>query len=117
MTYSSFLFSTFSLFIFPNQELIDPIFQPIFLSFSTFSLFIFPHQELIDPIGNGDEFLREAAIMSDFDHPNVVRFIGVVWQAIPHCPKYLVLELLEGGDLLSFVRNYRPIKVNISVEF
>ncbi|XP_035825708.1 ALK tyrosine kinase receptor [Aplysia californica] len=51
------------------------------------------------------DFLMEAVIVSKFNHPNIVRFIGVCFEQHPH---YLVLELLEGGDLKSFLRNARP---------
>lgn len=43
--------------------------------------------------------------MSKFNHPNIVRFIGV---SFDKNPKYIVLELLAGGNLKNFLREERP---------
>ncbi|XP_033330553.2 anaplastic lymphoma kinase isoform X2 [Megalopta genalis] len=51
------------------------------------------------------DFMMEALIMSKFNHPNVVHFIGV---SFDKNPKYIVLELLAGGDLKNFLREERP---------
>ncbi|CAL1547116.1 unnamed protein product [Lymnaea stagnalis] len=51
------------------------------------------------------DFLMEAVIVSKFNHPNIVKFIGVCFDQRPH---YLVLELLEGGDLKTFLLQARP---------
>ncbi|KAK2191827.1 hypothetical protein NP493_44g04010 [Ridgeia piscesae] len=51
------------------------------------------------------DFLMEALIMSKFNHSNIVRFIGVCFEKHP---RFIVLELLEGGDLKSFLRESRP---------
>ncbi|KAH9489542.1 hypothetical protein Btru_037420 [Bulinus truncatus] len=51
------------------------------------------------------DFLMEAVILSKFNHPNIVKFIGVCFNERPH---YLVLELLEGGNLKSFLLQARP---------
>ena len=45
-----------------------------------------------------DEFLREAEIMKQFRHPNIVEFICVSQQCI-------IMELMSGGDFLTFLRN------------
>jgi len=50
------------------------------------------------------DFLMEALIMSKFKHRNIVRFIGVCFEKMP---RFLVLELLGGGDLKSFLRSSR----------
>ena len=55
------------------------------------------------------DFLMEALIMSKFQHPNIVRFIGVCFEKHP---RYIVLELLEGGDLKTFLRDSRPKPVS-----
>ncbi|KAL1518252.1 hypothetical protein ABEB36_001900 [Hypothenemus hampei] len=52
-----------------------------------------------------DDFLTEALIMSKFNHPNIVHFIGVCFDKHP---KFIVLELLTGGDLKNFLRESRP---------
>ncbi|GFN82349.1 hypothetical protein PoB_000885500 [Plakobranchus ocellatus] len=51
------------------------------------------------------DFHMEAVIVSQFNHPNIVKFIGVCFS---HHPHYIVLELLEGGDLKTFLRAARP---------
>ncbi|KAG5882653.1 hypothetical protein JTB14_018342 [Gonioctena quinquepunctata] len=51
------------------------------------------------------DFLMEALIMSKLKHPNIVHFIGVCFDKHP---RYIVLELLTGGDLKNFLRESRP---------
>ena len=55
------------------------------------------------------DFMMEALIMSKFKHPNVVQFIGVSFDMHP---RYIVLELLAGGDLKNFLREERPKPVS-----
>ncbi|KAH8027770.1 hypothetical protein HPB51_009437 [Rhipicephalus microplus] len=57
--------------------------------------------ELSSPESEKD-FVTEACIMSKFNHPNIVRFIGVCFEKMP---RFIVLELLPGGDLKSFLGN------------
>ena len=59
------------------------------------------------------DFMMEALIMSKFNHPNIVHFIGV---SFDKNPKYIVLELLAGGNLKNFLREERPRAV-ISAPF
>ncbi|XP_077174308.1 tyrosine-protein kinase Fes/Fps isoform X2 [Paroedura picta] len=47
-------------------------------------------------------FLQEARILKQYDHPNIVRLIGVCTQKHPI---YIVMELVQGGDFLSFLRH------------
>lgn len=56
------------------------------------------------------DFMMEALIMSKFNHPNIVHFIGV---SFDKHPRYIVLELLAGGDLKNFLREERPRSVSI----
>ncbi|XP_017880511.1 ALK tyrosine kinase receptor isoform X2 [Ceratina calcarata] len=51
------------------------------------------------------DFMMEALIMSKFNHPNIVHFIGVSFDEDPKC---IVLELLAGGNLKNFLREERP---------
>ncbi|KAM4694185.1 ALK tyrosine kinase receptor [Discoglossus pictus] len=51
------------------------------------------------------DFLMEALIISKFSHQNIVRCIGVSLQALP---RFILLELMAGGDLKSFLRQTRP---------
>lgn len=51
------------------------------------------------------KFMKEAILMNNFDHPNIVKLLGVCLEG----PKqYLILELMEGGDLLNFLRASSP---------
>ncbi|XP_074983146.1 ALK tyrosine kinase receptor isoform X1 [Caretta caretta] len=56
------------------------------------------------------DFLMEALIIrcvnkSKFNHQNIVRCVGVSLQALP---RFILLELMAGGDLKSFLRETRP---------
>ncbi|KAM4631310.1 tyrosine-protein kinase Fes/Fps isoform 1-T1 [Polymixia lowei] len=57
-----------------------------------------------------NRFLMEARILKQYDHPNIVKLIGVCTQKQPI---YIVMELVQGGDFLSFLRsegqNLRPM--------
>ncbi|NXM66645.1 ROS1 kinase, partial [Serilophus lunatus] len=50
------------------------------------------------------EFLKEAHLMSKFDHPHILKLLGV---CLLNEPQYLILELMEGGDLLNYLRGAR----------
>ncbi|XP_051020218.1 proto-oncogene tyrosine-protein kinase ROS isoform X2 [Acomys russatus] len=50
------------------------------------------------------EFLKEAHLMSKFNHPNILKQLGV---CLLSEPQYIILELMEGGDLLSYLRKAR----------
>jgi serine/threonine protein kinase len=53
-------------------------------------------------------------VCSRFKHPNIVRFIGICFY---HQLTMIILELLEGGDLKSFLRQSRPSLVKLFVRF
>jgi len=48
------------------------------------------------------KFLQEGRILKQYDHPNIVRFIGI---CVQKQPIMIVMELVPGGSLLSFLRN------------
>ncbi|KAM4766795.1 tyrosine-protein kinase Fes/Fps isoform 1-T1 [Cyanocitta cristata] len=50
-------------------------------------------------------FLQEARILKQYRHPNIVRLIGVCTQKQPI---YIVMELVQGGDFLTFLRSEGP---------
>ncbi|NXG50631.1 ROS1 kinase, partial [Psilopogon haemacephalus] len=54
------------------------------------------------------EFLKEAHLMSKFDHPHILKLLGV---CLLNEPQYIILELMEGGDLLSYLRGARKQKL------
>ncbi|KAM7424034.1 hypothetical protein PAMA_000412 [Pampus argenteus] len=49
-----------------------------------------------------NKFLMEARILKQYDHPNIVKLIGVCTQKQPI---YIIMELIQGGDFLSFLRH------------
>ncbi|XP_033372914.1 tyrosine-protein kinase Fes/Fps isoform X3 [Parus major] len=51
------------------------------------------------------KFLQEARILKQYRHPNIVRLIGVCTQKQPI---YIVMELVQGGDFLTFLRTEGP---------
>ncbi|KAG7511008.1 ALK tyrosine kinase receptor [Solea senegalensis] len=51
------------------------------------------------------DFLMEALIISKFSHQNIVCCVGVSLQAMP---RFILLELMAGGDLKTFLRETRP---------
>jgi RIO-like serine/threonine protein kinase len=62
------------------------------------------------PAAEKSKFLKEAEILKQYDHPNIVRLIGVCAEKDP---VYIIMELLPGGSLLDFLRkkgNHQPKK-------
>ena len=47
------------------------------------------------------DFLAEASIMGQFDHPNVIRLEGVVTRSRP---LMIITEFMENGSLQAFIR-------------
>uniref|UniRef100_T1J3P8 Tyrosine-protein kinase n=1 Tax=Strigamia maritima TaxID=126957 RepID=T1J3P8_STRMM len=48
------------------------------------------------------KFLQEGRILKQYDHPNIVKLIGM---CVQKQPIMIVMELVLGGSLLNFVRN------------
>jgi serine/threonine protein kinase len=48
-----------------------------------------------------EDFLSEASVMGQFDHPNIVKFYGVVTRVEP---VMIIMELMENGSLYDFLR-------------
>lgn len=57
------------------------------------------------------EFLQEAHLMSNFKHEHILRLIGVCFDMDS---LFIIMELMQGGDLLSFLRQSRPQMVKQS---
>ncbi|XP_060523893.1 proto-oncogene tyrosine-protein kinase ROS isoform X2 [Cylas formicarius] len=51
-----------------------------------------------------NEFLQEAQLMSHFKHEHILQLLGVCLDNDPH---FIIMELMQGGDLLMFLRNSR----------
>eukprot|EP00062_Callorhinchus_milii_P014320 gi/632963423/ref/XP_007897871.1/ PREDICTED: proto-oncogene tyrosine-protein kinase ROS [Callorhinchus milii] len=58
------------------------------------------------------EFLKEAHLMRQFDHPHILRLLGV---CLLNEPQYIILELMEGGDLLTYLRESRTVPLRRSL--
>lgn len=56
-----------------------------------------------------EEFLKEAQLMSNFKHEHIMRLIGVCFHADE---LYIIMELMQGGDLQGFLRQSRPTVVS-----
>ena len=53
-----------------------------------------------------EEFMSESAIMLDFDHPNVLKLLGVCFDAHDDFP-LIILPYMANGDLKTFLVNKR----------
>ncbi|KAG1688502.1 hypothetical protein DVH05_003593 [Phytophthora capsici] len=51
-----------------------------------------------------NQFLTEAKMTATMDHPNVVSFVGVAWDALSDI--CVVLEFMDGGDLRGLLDQY-----------
>ena len=51
------------------------------------------------------KFLQEGRILKQYDHPNIVKFIGI---CVQKQPIMIVMELVPGGSLLTYLRNSGP---------
>lgn len=62
------------------------------------------------------DFLSEASIMGQFDHPNVIHLEGVVTKS---SPVIIITEFMENGSLDSFlrVRDFFKLCLSIIVDF
>lgn len=56
------------------------------------------------------EFLQEAQLMSNFKHKHILSLIGVCFDVDTF---YIIMELMQGGDLLSFLRQSRRGEVSL----
>ncbi|KOB64926.1 Tyrosine-protein kinase receptor [Operophtera brumata] len=57
------------------------------------------------------DFLKEAVLMSNFKHEHILRLLGVCLDADSD---YIIMELMEGGDLLSYLRAKRASLVSLT---
>ncbi|XP_063216956.1 tyrosine-protein kinase Fer isoform X4 [Bacillus rossius redtenbacheri] len=54
------------------------------------------------PDDHRKKFLQEGRILKQYDHPNIVKLIGI---CVQKQPVMIVMELVPGGSLLTFLRN------------
>ena len=52
-----------------------------------------------------EEFFREATLMNNFNHPNILQLLGVCCEHEPYC---MILEHMAEGDLNSLLRRNNP---------
>ncbi|KAI0957880.1 hypothetical protein AcW1_006129 [Taiwanofungus camphoratus] len=53
--------------------------------------------------------IKELKLLGDFDHPNIVRFLGVsIPENARETPVMIISELCSNGDLFDYVRNVNP---------
>ena len=52
------------------------------------------------------EFLKEAKTASALKHDNIVDLIGVCIES-----NFIILELMEGGDLLTYLKDMKKVKI------
>jgi serine/threonine protein kinase len=64
----------------------------------------FVHHEL------ANDLLKECHKMSEFDHPNVLKLVGVCLDGGP--APYIVMPFMENGSLLSYLRKERDVLVS-----
>ncbi|XP_022081965.1 proto-oncogene tyrosine-protein kinase ROS-like [Acanthaster planci] len=55
-----------------------------------------------------EEFLKEAVLMGNFHDKNILGLLGV---CLDNDPQFIILELMEGGDLLSYLRGARGTSI------
>ena len=56
--------------------------------------------------------MSESAIMLDFDHPNVLKLLGVCFDTEDSLP-VIILPLMANGDLKSYLQTKRKLHSNI----
>lgn len=72
------------------------------------------HHKMQFDQGKLTNFLLHLSPCSKFSHQNIVRCVGVSLQAMP---RFILLELMTGGDLKTFMRETRPRPVRPSSRF
>ncbi|XP_071801017.1 proto-oncogene tyrosine-protein kinase ROS-like [Asterias amurensis] len=55
-----------------------------------------------------EEFLKEASLMGNFNDKHILGLLGV---CLHNDPQFIILELMEGGDLLSYLRGARGTSI------
>lgn len=57
------------------------------------------------------DLIKEAVALGSFKHNNLIKLYGICLEE--DNPKYLVLEYMKLGDLLSYLRGTRKLKVTL----
>ena len=56
-----------------------------------------------------EDFIAESAIMLQFNHPNILRLVGVCFDTEDRMP-LIILPFMANGDLRSFLKAKKPKK-------
>lgn len=51
------------------------------------------------------DFLQEAKLLANFDHPNIVHLIGI---CLDRGSTFIIMELMLGGDLIRYMQENKP---------
>lgn len=62
-----------------------------------------------------EKFIKESAIMLNFDHPNILSLVGVCFNTADNLPA-IVLPYMDNGDLRSFLRAKRAEMVTSNIK-
>ena len=62
-----------------------------------------------------EDFIAESAIMLDFNHPNILRLVGVCFDMEDKLP-LIVLPYMANGDLRSYLKSKRSKSSSTSDE-
>ena len=62
-----------------------------------------------------EDFIAESAIMLDFNHPNILRLVGVCFDTEDKLP-LIVLPYMANGDLRSYLKSKRSKSSSTSDE-
>ena len=65
-------------------------------------------------VDNVDNFVKESILMLGFDHPNVLKLLGVCFDTKDHLP-LIVLPFMANGDLRSFLMSKRGASVTARI--
>ena len=50
------------------------------------------------------DYIREALLLNKLDHPNIIEFYGIVFDADGVFIKYLLFEYMNMGDMLGYLK-------------
>ena len=66
---------------------------------------------------DGQKFIEEALLMREFDHPNILRLIGVSIDRKEKDMPLVILPFMKHGDLLSYIRNEKHVSFRAEVGY
>ena len=82
---------------------------------SIYTVFVSPHLDA-SSMDNVNDFISECVIMLGFDHPNVLKLLGVCFDTSDGLP-LIVLPYMENGDLKSYLLSKRGKTSVVNLKF